>query len=45
MMRICVADDDASIRESLRFLFEENEAVVEETIDGVELLTILQNVH
>lgn len=39
---VCVVDDDAGIRESLRFLFEEAEYEVEEAEDGEKALALLR---
>jgi CheY-like chemotaxis protein len=41
---ICVVDDDADIRDSLRFLFEEMGYVVEEAGDGEAALALLRAV-
>ncbi len=40
--RVCVVDDDAAIRESLRVLFEEEGYAVEEVENGVAALTLLR---
>lgn len=40
--RVLVADDDAGIRESLRFLFEENDYLVEEAEDGIVALNLIR---
>lgn len=40
--RVCVVDDDAGIRESLRFLFEEAAYEVEETASGEAALALLR---
>lgn len=41
--RICIVDDDAGIRETLRFLFEEFEYSVEEASDGHAALALLRS--
>lgn len=40
--RLFVVDDDEGIRESLRFLFEESDFVLEEAANGIEALNHLQ---
>lgn len=39
---VCVVDDDAGIRESLRFFFEDAEYEVEEAADGASALALLR---
>ncbi len=39
---VCVVDDDAGIRESLRFLFEESDYEVEEAENGEKALALLR---
>jgi CheY-like chemotaxis protein len=41
-LRVCIVDDDQDIRESLRALFEETEAIVEEAEQGVAALALLE---
>jgi CheY-like chemotaxis protein len=41
---VCVVDDDVGIRESLRFLLEEEGYAVEEAEDGGELVALLRTV-
>ncbi|MBA3823690.1 MAG: response regulator [Ktedonobacterales bacterium] len=44
MIRICLADDDAGIRASLRFFLADEGYLVEEARDGVETLALLTQV-
>ncbi len=44
MIRICLADDDAGIRATLRFFLEEEGYLLEEARDGVETLALLTQV-
>ncbi len=39
---VCVVDDDAGIRESLRFLFEDSDYEVEEAENGEKALALLR---
>jgi CheY-like chemotaxis protein len=41
-LRVCIVDDDQDIRESLRTLFEDNKAIVEEAADGEAALALLR---
>jgi two-component system OmpR family response regulator len=41
-IRVCIVEDDLAIRESLRFLFEDAEAFVEEAADGEAALGLLR---
>lgn len=41
-LRVCIVDDDLDIRDSLRILFEDFEALVEEATDGEAALTLLR---
>lgn len=41
--RVCLAEDDEGIRESLQFLFEETDFLVEEAVDGNETLALLMS--
>ncbi len=41
-IRVCIVEDDLAIRESLRFLFEDAEAFVEEAVDGEAALGLLR---
>jgi CheY-like chemotaxis protein len=40
---VCVVDDDTGIRESLRFLFEDEGYIVEEAEDGIAALALLRS--
>lgn len=41
-LRVCIVDDDQDIRESLRTLFEDTGAQVEEAADGAVALALLR---
>jgi CheY-like chemotaxis protein len=41
-MRVCLVEDDADIRDTLRFIFEETEAIIEEAADGEAALALLR---
>lgn len=41
-LRVCLVEDDADIREVLRLLFEEAEAIIEEAADGEAALALLR---
>lgn len=41
-IRVCIVDDDLDIRESLRFIFEEIDAIIEEAADGEAALALLR---
>jgi CheY-like chemotaxis protein len=41
-LRVCIVEDDQDILESLRLLFEETEAIIEEATDGEAALALLR---
>lgn len=41
-LRVCIVDDDQEIRDSLRTLWEDTEAIIEEAVDGDTALALLR---